>query len=345
MDMSLDHLIHNSKTLFSCFSPFYRPQTPPPEDDALREEQWSSSHPATMAACPTAALASASEMNQETYQVHYEQLLQMQRDQETRRLNQDLSSAVVMGDEMGTPNNKVQHSFSSQPTSRFTLDSASAEFAATAVRSTAQLETSVVKSSSEPNFGIVSSLSNLVTSSANIASVTTVVSDAAVTIPSSSLISSISAVTQSLASLPSSTHSSIMVAKPQIASSASSSVTLSLPQMLVSASSTLPSVVSVFTPSLLQSHPPRHLLLQTAAGQQLATCNGPITASPVPSSLSSPSSLLQSKLCSHCNLNLFLVAIHKKPVSAFFFFFFFLLCFVFFNNHFTDSSIVLNVKI
>lgn len=275
--------------------PFYRPQTPPPEDDALREEQWSSSHPATMAACPTAALASASEMNQETYQVHYEQLLQMQRDQETRRLNQDLSSAVVMGDEMGTPNNKVQHSFSSQPTSRFTLDSASAEFAATAVRSTAQLETSVVKSSSEPNFGIVSSLSNLVTSSANIASVTTVVSDAAVTIPSSSLISSISAVTQSLASLPSSTHSSIMVAKPQIASSASSSVTLSLPQMLVSASSTLPSVVSVFTPSLLQSHPPRHLLLQTAAGQQLATCNGPITASPVPSSLSSPSSLLQNK--------------------------------------------------
>jgi hypothetical protein len=65
------------------------------------------------------------EFNIESFQNHQEQLLQMQREQQEQMLRYqttDLDSSV-----------DLEHSFSSQPTSRFTLDSATAQFAASAV--------------------------------------------------------------------------------------------------------------------------------------------------------------------------------------------------------------------
>lgn len=64
------------------------------------------------------------EFNVESFQNHREQLLQMQRQQQEQLLKQETDIDTSFS---------LDHSFASQPTSRFTLDSASAQFAASAV--------------------------------------------------------------------------------------------------------------------------------------------------------------------------------------------------------------------
>lgn len=69
----------------------------------------------------------------ESFQSHREQLLQMQREQQEQLLRQQTS-------DLDTSFNGLEHSFSSQPTSRFTLDTASAKFAVSAVMNSSQLQ-------------------------------------------------------------------------------------------------------------------------------------------------------------------------------------------------------------
>lgn len=69
----------------------------------------------------------------ESFQSHQEQLLQMTRAQQEQLLKQDTS-------DLNNSCNGLEHSFSSQPTSRFTLDSDSAKFAVSAVMNTSQIQ-------------------------------------------------------------------------------------------------------------------------------------------------------------------------------------------------------------
>lgn len=74
-----------------------------------------------------------SEFNMDYFTSHQEQLLQMQREQQEQLLRHqtcDLNSSYPTLDQ----------SFSSQPTSRFTLDTASAKFAVSAVMNSTQVQ-------------------------------------------------------------------------------------------------------------------------------------------------------------------------------------------------------------
>lgn len=73
------------------------------------------------------------EFNMESFQSHQEQLLQMTRAQQEQLLKHDNS-------DLNNSCNGLEHSFSSQPTSRFTLDSDSAKFAVSAVMNTSQIQ-------------------------------------------------------------------------------------------------------------------------------------------------------------------------------------------------------------
>ena len=73
------------------------------------------------------------EFNMESFQSHREQLLQMQREQQEQLLRQQTS-------DLDTSFNGLEHSFSSQSSSRFTLDTASAKFAVSAVMNSSQLQ-------------------------------------------------------------------------------------------------------------------------------------------------------------------------------------------------------------
>ncbi|KAK7480951.1 hypothetical protein BaRGS_00027766 [Batillaria attramentaria] len=121
--------------------PFFRPQTPPLEDDELRDDP----RLTVAGMAGTSSSPSIPEFNLESFQCHREQLMQMQREQEARLLNQDLAGPSINGNDVGNPGNNLQHSFSSQPTSRFTLDSASAEFAVSAVINASDLSTNAMK--------------------------------------------------------------------------------------------------------------------------------------------------------------------------------------------------------
>ncbi|CAH1774556.1 unnamed protein product [Owenia fusiformis] len=77
---------------------------------------------------PIDTVPTVTEFNIESFHDHQEQLIEMQRQQQEQLLKQtDLDSSF-----------SLEHSFSSQPTSKFTLDSATAQFAASAVVSTTQ---------------------------------------------------------------------------------------------------------------------------------------------------------------------------------------------------------------
>ena len=75
------------------------------------------------------------EFNVDSFESHREQLLQMQRAQQEQLLREETDVAIPGGS--GSMLN-LKHSLSSQPTSRFTLDSARAQFAASAVCNSAQ---------------------------------------------------------------------------------------------------------------------------------------------------------------------------------------------------------------
>ena len=74
------------------------------------------------------------EFNVESFESHREQLLQMQRAQQEQLLREE-TDVVAPG---GGATLNLKHSLSSQPTSRFTLDSARAQFAASAVCNSTQ---------------------------------------------------------------------------------------------------------------------------------------------------------------------------------------------------------------
>ncbi|XP_060068094.1 enhancer of polycomb homolog 1-like [Ylistrum balloti] len=99
------------------------------------------------------------EFNLESFQSHREQLLQMQRAQEEQLRKQD---TLVLDSSCSS---ELDHSFSSQPTSRFTLDSESAKFAVSAVLNTSQLQSatktgaSTQSSSLTPSSSVSSTIS------------------------------------------------------------------------------------------------------------------------------------------------------------------------------------------
>lgn len=120
----------------------FRPHSPTDEDHNYRERSLRSS--------PT------EEFNMESFQSHKEQLLKMQRDQEEQLLKQSsFESAGSSG---------LDQSFSSQPTSRFMLDSASAKFAVSAVMNTTQVQTKKTGAISS----LLSSTSSSLTSSSSL---------------------------------------------------------------------------------------------------------------------------------------------------------------------------------
>lgn len=74
-----------------------------------------------------------SDFNMDHFTSHQEQLLQMKREQQEQLLRHqicDLNSSIT----------SLDQSFSSQPTSRFTLDTASAKFAVSAVMNSTQVQ-------------------------------------------------------------------------------------------------------------------------------------------------------------------------------------------------------------
>ncbi|XP_013399697.1 enhancer of polycomb homolog 1-like [Lingula anatina] len=109
------HYIQNEKV------PHFRPKTPTEEDFYQ-----SSTVDETYTAIPV-----STEFNLESFQAHQEQLLLMQRQQQEQLIKMEtetLDSSINLG-----------HSFCSQPTSRFTLDSATAQFAVSAVVNNVQV--------------------------------------------------------------------------------------------------------------------------------------------------------------------------------------------------------------
>lgn len=101
--------------------PHFRPHSPTLEESSSHEKP---SH---------TAQEDITEFNMESFQSHQEQLLQMTRAQQEQLLKQDTS-------DLNNSCNGLEHSFSSQPTSRFTLDSDSAKFAVSAVMNTSQIQ-------------------------------------------------------------------------------------------------------------------------------------------------------------------------------------------------------------
>lgn len=103
------------------FRPHYRPHSPTSEDsNHFGSSSFSNSQDTT-------------EFDMESFQSHREQLLQMQREQQEQLLRQQTS-------DLDTSFNGLEHSFSSQPSSRFTLDTASAKFAVSAVMNSSQIQ-------------------------------------------------------------------------------------------------------------------------------------------------------------------------------------------------------------
>ncbi|KAL4229035.1 Glycosyltransferase 64 protein C4 [Mactra antiquata] len=100
----------------------FRPHSPPPELDR-------SHHLGT----PSFSSSQDSEFNMDHFTSHQEQLLQMQREQQEQLLRHQTS-------DLNTSYTSLEHSFSSQPTSRFTLDTASAKFAVSAVINSTQVQ-------------------------------------------------------------------------------------------------------------------------------------------------------------------------------------------------------------
>lgn len=94
------------------------------------------------------------EFNLESFQSHREQLLQMQRAQEEQLRKQD---TLVLDSSCSS---ELDHSFSSQPTSRFTLDSESAKFAVSAVLNTSQLQSATKPGASTQSSSLPSSSSS-----------------------------------------------------------------------------------------------------------------------------------------------------------------------------------------
>lgn len=111
----------------------FRPRTPT-EDIILQQLDAS-----PMTTVPVAT----TEFNFESFQIHQEQLIQMQRQQQEEILRQETS---VLDSSIN-----LEHSFSSQPTSRFTLDSATAHFAASAVVNTIPIGANAVVAGITPN--------------------------------------------------------------------------------------------------------------------------------------------------------------------------------------------------
>ena len=207
--------------------------------------------------------------------------MEMHREQEARLLNQDVSSAVAHMNHLGGSGNDLQRSFSSQPTSRFTLDSASAQFAVTAVIDSTQLETNGVKGGE----GIpVNGVGVTGGGDADQRGSAAVVSDAAVTIPSSSLVSSLSVASSvALAPVTFASHPAIMAAKT-VGLPATSSAVQSPQTLLVSSSLSTSSLLSLSSQS--SSH---------HAGSHRVLSNGPIPTSSIPAS-----SLIHGELSSNC---------------------------------------------
>lgn len=88
---------------------------------------------------------------------HQEQLLQMQREQQEQLLRHqtcDLDSSF----------STLEHSFSSQPTSRFTLDTASAKFAVSAVINSTQVQ----QQESSTSTATINGASSIATSTVNL---------------------------------------------------------------------------------------------------------------------------------------------------------------------------------
>lgn len=92
------------------------------------------------------------EFNLESFQSHQEQLLQMQREQQEALMRQDAASL--------DNSFSLEHSFSSQPTSRFTLDSDSAKFAVSAVMNSSQLQPTVAPPSASSKVLVHATLTN-----------------------------------------------------------------------------------------------------------------------------------------------------------------------------------------
>ncbi|XP_076354805.1 enhancer of polycomb homolog 1-like [Tachypleus tridentatus] len=107
--------------------PFFRPQTPPllnlKEDTVLLDGDSSTQVYSSIKKLP-------SETDFESFQNHQEELFEMQRKQLERLKQEELSTEISQC---------VDHSFSSQPTSRFTLDSASVQFAVSALLSVSEV--------------------------------------------------------------------------------------------------------------------------------------------------------------------------------------------------------------
>ena len=103
------------------FSSHFRPHSPQFDSEGNRHGNTSSFS------------SQDSEFNMDYFTSHQEQLLQMQREQQEQLLRHqtcDLNSSFTALDQ----------SFSSQPTSRFTLDTASAKFAVSAVMNSTQVQ-------------------------------------------------------------------------------------------------------------------------------------------------------------------------------------------------------------
>lgn len=126
--------------------PHFRPHSPPPDSDS-NHYLGSSSFPSSQ----------DSEFNMDHFTSHKEQLLQMQREQQEQLLRHqtcDLDNSYPT----------LEHSFSSQPTSRFTLDTASAKFAVSAVINSTQVQ----QQNSATSTATINGANSIATSSLNI---------------------------------------------------------------------------------------------------------------------------------------------------------------------------------
>ena len=106
-----------------CFRSHFRPHSPSPTSDKGHHYGSSSFSKAQ----------DSSEFNMDHFTSHQEQLLQMQREQQEQLLRHQTC-------DLDTSFTGLEHSFSSQPTSRFTLDTASAKFAVSAVINSTQVQ-------------------------------------------------------------------------------------------------------------------------------------------------------------------------------------------------------------
>ncbi|XP_045207305.1 enhancer of polycomb homolog 1-like [Mercenaria mercenaria] len=124
----------------------FRPHSPPPDTD--------SSH---LLGPPSFTSSQDSEFNMDHFTSHQEQLLQMQREQQEQLLRHQTC-------DLDTSYPTLEHSFSSQPTSRFTLDTASAKFAVSAVINSTQVQ----QQQSATSTATINGASSIATSTVNL---------------------------------------------------------------------------------------------------------------------------------------------------------------------------------